>query len=355
MNTSGIADVVGKSSHELYGVYPSDIAIQVPGPAGTERISQFIFECASSLGEEHPELISNGILPKSIVFCGLVGTGMLEPDQLEPLINIISSVYLLDQFIDHAPNPERYSPVLTALINNQEPNDSTPAIVSLIREQIAQFLPEHQREIRKLAYQDVVLQQYQLRRLSLSYFIGKDTDLNTDPYNIAKMMVTNVGLQLVANGTYMMLIKHDKVSEPLQKVVNRQEYRIRVLEAFLRICDDYGDVGSDYNENLNVFNERNLLSAVLGFCSIPYHSTEPDDKAIQRIFQTSKRLAQLPRRLSNDQQIYLKLLLRVMEGGIINAIGDVHILESEQTLDPEAQQKIGRFKNALLPQPISIM
>jgi len=329
----------------LYGVYATIPEIKV-GKKAIGGLAGFLGKASTALGLVDVDQIGAEIIPKTIGFCGLVGSGLADIDELSPLMQVVSIAYLLDQTTDNAADPTIYLPAIMSLVNDQPGSLSVMA-----NEAIADFPPHYQSQIRKLAFRDVSLQEFDMRRHSIAYFGNPNPEyLVKNCPEIVEEIITDGGLELVAFGTYMLLEKKGLVSTPLDELREKNARLINRLNGFLRMCDDYGDREADLGSNINIFNPEGE-QLIEGFCKTC--DIDPRDYLANRdpliLFKSFYRgtlseimaLGGYPQ--AGDEGIYLTLLLRVMEGGFVNILGDKFLTAGNNDLVAEEIKRILEF------------
>ena len=350
MRQNDLLQLIVKHSPTLFGAYERTGRLIAPEVSQdvARSVYYFIQESSVNLGIKDPTTVARQIAPKTLGFCGLValGYGYTSIANLMPFMNVISTMYLLDQTIDNSPHPQRYKPIIDDLVLGT--NRTGSPLVTMVEDQIDQFEPNYRNLIRQLSFRDIILNQYELRCASIRYFNqiqsgARPVDLlNERSVRIlTHNLVTNVGLQLVATGAYLMLYKYKHVSTAFPPITRDATSLIRVLEGFLRACDDYGDRQTDLDEhpNLNVFNQPILLRGLGQLCGIDINENTPPIDVLKQFYIKSKEELSKLKVTDYDNDVFINLLLRVMEGGIVNILGDRN-LEDGSDITPQDANNI---------------
>jgi hypothetical protein len=330
----------------LYGAYNNginrNIDLSEVAPA-----QQFLTEFSTAIGVD-PKLACKEILPKVIGFCALVGNEYLTLEELTPLTASISIVYLCDGLIDSSDKPSKYLSLLRGLANG---NPEYP--FNLVNEQIEQFPAHLQDKIRQLIFRDICLRQFVLKKASLDCF-QNDNEYYFKEYRpkLAENMIRSIGLEGVSAGLYMLLQQKGIVTTDYELLEQKHAKLTLLLSGFTRICDDYSfsDRMLDKGSCINVFNDDypGLLFELIKCCGIeiPTDFNYGDPVNIFDLFHEAS--LELIGDLDNyppDEQKFLILKLKTMEGGFMNLIGDSSMSQGALVIDEEAKRILQHFRS----------
>lgn len=225
---------------------------------------------------------------------------------------------------------------------------------------------------------------------------------------IVKAMLDNVGLEFVAAGVYLMIHRFNAVRREVLKAagfgkeetqikespnvlapemsffedyLNKYRNLIQTINGFLRAADDFGDMDDDReNGNINMFN-NGLVLDILDRCRISRENFAQrlGDRGINVILDDRQRLifeesgkvledytlepipevvldlfhdvtlSMIPEEgelinLPADERLFLVLILRVMEGGFVNAIGDRSLVADGEQISLRARRLLEFFR-----------
>jgi len=318
----------------LFGAY-HDLSDFQHKPEIIQEVKKFLELEAQQFGVDVENKDFNPIVLKTFIYTGLIVSGYAELGKLLPLMKITSLAYLLDELVDNSDKPDHYLNVITGLAGG------TPLpLTKLVNQQLTQFPQEYSELIREMAFQDISRPQFLLREMALKYFLNTDNKIISENSGlIIRYKITSIGLRMVVFSIYIVLLQEGIVRTPLAEMIDKHERLIRILEGFLRLADDLGDLEADEGLNINIFNlsEATFLQSFLSFCGISHKLAENTTRLeIFRIFYNSSKLeiAKIDN-TSRDTQIFLSLLLRFMEGGFINIVGDAFFESANYELSPE--------------------
>jgi hypothetical protein len=288
----------------------------------TDEVKTFLKSASQIISVENDDKLLDSIIYRTLSFCCLVGFKYLTVQEMMPLIKIVSLVYLLDESTDSSGTPRIYLPEIEEIVSNE-----SSEISKIVNEQIDLFLKEDRELVRKLAFKDVSLQEYYMRMASLIYFKSKnEMFIRANRQDIIKAMASNVGLEMVAMGLYMLLRKKGVSKKSSAEIPARFQKLIKILNGFIRAADDFGDLKNDKGNNINIFGSEFEIvwKEFIVFCGIDinlYSKISAED-LLKLFYAKSLEEIESLGALSADEEVFLNLLLRVMEGGFVNIIGD---------------------------------
>lgn len=326
------------SQSPLYGAY-SDYLPESPDDEIILSLSKFLTTCGQVMSIDGMDLICREIIPKTVGFCGLVSSNFVTLKNLVPLMKLVSIVYLFDQTIDRAENPEIFLPFIEEIVNHEK----TP-LSSNIWGILKGFPPHHQDMLIDLGFRDVSLRQYSLRIKSKEHFDNpKKAYQEKEIEEIANAMIKDVGLQLVAIGVYICLLKEGIATENVNNLLRPLAPLITTLEGFLRICDDLGDVKLDKGVCINLFNNDipELKKVFLINCDIK--DLPLGLPLFKEFYNTSEGYIDQLKTKSPDNNLLILLLLRVMEGGFVNLVGDSYLTEGIEGIETDPLEILRDF------------
>lgn len=332
---------------------------------------------------ELDELIRQ-VAPKTTAFCSAIPAGEIEDvNRLSAAAVAIATSYWADQSMDRGDDA-----MITAVYLLNQPDripNLTKTLASLIHARLgalrhielnARHLarPEDVPHVVRGIAHDVLFNQAQMRELSRRYVIegGGMLFWATHAKEIADLLVADAGLPSALTPIYAIYRQQRPELPTLDEIYSQPQINnaLRVLNAGVRVFDDYGDRQIDEGRfaewgalNINVFNQTNpkLLRAFLREAKIidtvqqerllaAFQAHTPEaDQVITDTFLRHVRdyVAHLKLHwdLAPRYSVFLRLAQRVMEAGYVNYLGDIALAGTRQ-LDPN--------KATLTTQPESV-
>jgi hypothetical protein len=328
--------------------------------------------------------ITRQVAPKTTAFCSAIPAGEVDDiPRLSAAAVAIATSYWADQSMDRGDDA-----MITAvyLLNHPEriPN-LTKTLASLIHARLGALRhielnarrlarPEDVHHVVRCIAHDVLFNQAQMRELSRRYVIegGGLLFWATHARQVADLLVADAGLPSALTPIYAIYRQLRPELPTLDEVYSHPQINnaLRVLNAGVRVFDDYGDRQIDEGRfadwgalNINVFNQTNpkLLRAFFREAKIldtvqqesllaAFQAKTPEaDQLITETFLRHVRdhIAYLKVEwdLAPRYSVFLRLAQRVMEAGYVNYLGDIALAGTRQ-LDPN--------KATLTTQPESV-